>query len=301
MRKIEVPRSSPTLRLNKTKNRSFFGLETRTADRFEFSWHYHRAFELTLIVKSQGRSFVGDRISEYTDGDLILLAPLLPHTWCSTDEGPGYHSAIVVWFDDRILGHGGGEGFPAEPVRRLFQRARRGIRFRGPVRERAAHRMQALPTISSPLRQWAEILLVLDELCAADDDIEQLSSKGFIPDFRPESQHPIDQIYAFIEAHLDEPISREQAASEAAMSVSSFSRFFRRTTGKAFHAYLNEVRMSRACQLLIQTDRTVADIAEATGFHNVSGFNRNFLKLRDKTPSAFRREFRRIENPNSKI
>jgi len=74
------------------------------------------------------------------------------------------------------------------------------------------------------------------------------------------------------------------------MSGPSFSRFFRRATNKTFRAFLNEVRIGYASQLLLETDRTVAEACYDSGYGNLSNFNRQFLKLRKTSPRSFRKK-----------
>ena len=74
------------------------------------------------------------------------------------------------------------------------------------------------------------------------------------------------------------------------MSESRFSRFFRRATGNTFTDFVNRVRVNRACQLLMETDRQVTHICYEVGFNNVANFNRRFLEIKGMTPSEFRRQ-----------
>lgn len=74
------------------------------------------------------------------------------------------------------------------------------------------------------------------------------------------------------------------------MSESKFSRFFRKATGNTFTDFLNRVRISRACQLLMDTDQQVNHICYEVGYNNVANFNRRFLEARGMTPSEFRRQ-----------
>jgi AraC-like DNA-binding protein len=67
---------------------------------------------------------------------------------------------------------------------------------------------------------------------------------------------------------------------------------FHKHARKTFIDYVTELRIGRACGLLAGTDRTVADIAFATGFRNLSNFNRHFARLKHTTPRDYRKRTR---------
>ncbi len=50
-------------------------------NRFDAPYHYHSAFELTLIIAGEGKRFVGNNITDFRPGDLVLLGANLPHCW----------------------------------------------------------------------------------------------------------------------------------------------------------------------------------------------------------------------------
>jgi AraC-like DNA-binding protein len=74
------------------------------------------------------------------------------------------------------------------------------------------------------------------------------------------------------------------------MTESRFSRFFRRATGNTFTDFVNRMRITKACQLLMETDRYVTNICYDVGFNNVANFNRRFLEIKGMTPTDFRRQ-----------
>ncbi len=74
------------------------------------------------------------------------------------------------------------------------------------------------------------------------------------------------------------------------MSESRFSRFFRRATGNTFTDFVNRVRINRACQLLMETERYITHICYDVGFNNVANFNRRFLDIKGMTPSEYRKQ-----------
>ncbi len=272
----------------------FFRLLRRADAAFEFYWHYHPEYELTLITGSQGRRFIGDHIDNYDSGDLVLMGPNLPHTWCSSPAPAGTkHEAVVVQFAEDFLGAGRLDATELHPVRELLDRSARGIHFRGVLVREVGERMTQLHQ-RSPLAQLGELLLILDRL-SRSDECEGLSSRTFVPQLRPDVVHPIDRVCRFVNERFLEPVPLGQAARVLGMSPSSFSRYFRRTTGKTFTGYLNELRVGHACRLLMETERGIADIAGASGFPNLSHFNRFFLRLKKMRPSEYRREVRRYQ------
>ena len=109
-----------------------------------------------------------------------------------------------------------------------------------------------------------------------------------IVEFIPEEAQP----YAIVDritADVAQPLSAADLASEMGMSESRFSRFFRKTTGNTFTDFVNRVRVNRACQLLMETERRVTQICYDVGFNNVANFNRRFLEIKGMTPTEFRR------------
>ncbi|MES2485851.1 MAG: AraC family ligand binding domain-containing protein, partial [Bacteroidota bacterium] len=69
---------------------------------FEFKWHYHPEYELTLITKGSGKRLVGDSYESFTEGDLVLLGGGLPHTWMSEPEA-GNTAAVVIQFSEDFI------------------------------------------------------------------------------------------------------------------------------------------------------------------------------------------------------
>lgn len=66
-------------------------------------------------------------------------------------------------------------------------------------------------------------------------------------------------------------------------------RWFKEVTGRSFAGYLIEYRLERAAYALRNSEDTVLEIAERTGFGNLSNFNRLFRKRFEMTPSRFRK------------
>ncbi len=252
-------------------------------------WHYHDEYELHLIVASSGKAFVGDYIGSFQPGHLVLTGPRLPHNWVSLDvpEGGIALRDLVIQFPHEPIEAAAEQIEELAEVRPLLQRAKHGIEFFG-LSERvtvAWHRTKA----SHGLARFAVFCELLGEL-ARTSDYRLLSHAPLRSADDSTQLNQIDTIVSRITDNLSQPIAATDVAKELNMSDSQFSRFFRRATGNTFTDFVNQVRINRACQLLMETDRYITHICYEVGFNNIANFNRRFLDLKGMTPREFRRQ-----------
>ena len=90
-------------------------------------------------------------------------------------------------------------------------------------------------------------------------------------------------------------LSLAELADLACMSRTYFCSYFRKTMAMNVSAYIEQVRMRRAQQLLIGTDLTVTEIGMECGYSSLSAFNTAFRKLCDMTPGKFRSSHRAVK------
>lgn len=278
-----------------TPQQSSFIYRTKSVSRFKFNWHFHPEYELTLIVRSRGKRFVASDISDYHDGDLVLLGPNLPHTWSSVPltNRRARHRACVIQFRDDFLGDAFFDREEMGPIKRLLRRSASGLSFSGRARNQAAQRMIALAQ-SSGFRRLLELLEILD-LLARSRKATVIADPGFIPTLHHADHWRIDRVCTFINENYTHPLKQPQVAEVVGMSPSGFSSFFKKTVGRTFIDYLNNLRISHACRLLIDTDLSILSVSHRSGFSNLSNFNRRFLRMKRMSPRAYRRQFQRQE------
>ena len=94
---------------------------------------------------------------------------------------------------------------------------------------------------------------------------------------------------AFIDGHYSEKITLRQLAESSGLSQTLFSRLFKKTMQTTPIRYITEIRLNAARRLLSGADRSLADIATATGFYDEAHFIKIFRKSRGLTPGAYRR------------
>ncbi len=100
---------------------------------------------------------------------------------------------------------------------------------------------------------------------------------------------PLKNAVTYVEEHYTAAITLDELARAAGMSRKYFCSYFRGITGKTPMEYLNSYRIEKACELLLDGDRSVATVAGDCGFNDVSYFARRFRRATGVTPLEYRK------------
>ena len=93
---------------------------------------------------------------------------------------------------------------------------------------------------------------------------------------------------AYISLHYGEKLALEDIAAAGHVSRSKCCQIFRRFMGQTPIEYVNTYRLKRSRDLLLETEKSVTEIALACGFNHLSYFSRIFFQAFGATPSEFR-------------
>ena len=252
-------------------------------------WHYHEEYELHLIVASRGKVFVGDYIGQFEPGHLVLTGPRLPHNWISTDVPPEGIALrdVVLQFPDAPLRQSAALIPELAEALPLLERARFGIEFFG-LSGRARDYFTRIKALHG-LQRYSQFIELLGELARCND--YRLLSTVQLQSFDDDAALArISAIVDHLTGHYSETFSMAEMAARLSMTESSFSRYFRRATGNSFTDFVNRLRINRACQLLMESNRYITNVCYDVGFNNVANFNRRFLQIKGMTPKEFRRQ-----------
>ncbi|MFW6270472.1 MAG: helix-turn-helix domain-containing protein [Bacillota bacterium] len=99
----------------------------------------------------------------------------------------------------------------------------------------------------------------------------------------------INYIINYLNENYDQDFSLEQIASLANYSPFHFIRLFKAKTGKTPFAYLFDIKINKAKQLLKNSDLSITDICFASGFNNRSHFSVVFKRKTGYSPSQYRK------------
>ena len=268
------------------------GLDDEEYDYFYNPWHFHPEFELTLIIKSFGQRQVGDSIENFIPGDLVLVGSNLPHVWKNDEiflrkRTSLKAQAIVVKFLPDFAGRNFFERPEMAEIRRLLDEiAPFGVKLRGRLRSQVEKIMLKLPGLDSAGR-FIQLLQILN-LISKSKDYSLLASISYRNE-KTVNIHRVNVVLDYIMEHYQEDLKLETVAAQINMNKNAFCRFFKKGTRKSLFDVIQEVRIGKACQHLLETDMNVLQICYACGFGNISGFNKTFKKITGITPLAYRK------------
>ena len=279
MKLIKIDRKSP--------NTSSFSLNTTQDAHFLKIWHYHPELELVLILESTGTRFIGDSISKFAPGELVLLGSNLPHMWLNDPEYFEPNTtlkaeAIAIHFSKEFLGADFLDTPEMASIASLLDRSTRGIVFEKVSSEIKKKLLQLNPL--SPFERTMQFLALLQELSTTPG---RTISKGYQDNARTSNSKNFDVVYEYLFKNFKEPIMLGEVAALIPMNPSAFSRLFSKFHKKSFTRYLNEIRIGYACRLLIEKRYDVSEICYACGFNSLSNFNRQFKTITGKTPLEY--------------
>lgn len=255
---------------------------------FSFLAHWHNDVELIYITQGRVRVGINSESWLLQAGDMAIC--------CSGDihyyDSRGLESAmLLVIFNPRMIGAPGGWPDHLRLLSPYVGNAGHPEQGGGWLARQAAALMQQMlqEEQDKPAHYGTIMLGLLHQLNglilrhAPSEPLTHPQSKRFSG-----SRQAMREALDYLEEHWSRPVTLEEAARQAHMSVYHFSRTFKSTTGMSLTSYLNSIRVDRAEELIRSSDQTMLDIALECGFTNVRTFNRAFRQFRGCAPSSLR-------------
>lgn len=274
----------------KDSNQSFY-LKRQNDPVLDSNWHYHEEFELIYIIRGEGIRIVGDNLSNFGPGQLVLVGPWLPHLWKnSEDHDRDENVDVIVIKFSRLIG---GQDIFSLPefagIHHLLYLSQRGLIFGTETIHQLHDRLLAMTTSDSADR-IINLLQVL-KLMSECKDFKAITSPEFNLSASVSGENRLSGIINYISDNFTEQISLDQLAKEAAMTPSSLSRFFKNRTNKTIFQFINEFRTGKACQMLIAGNLSITQICFNSGFNSLSSFNRVFKNYKKVTPREYKERY----------
>lgn len=258
----------------------------------ELSDHMHDHYEIVYVYNGKGTFFIGDVFYDMQQGDVFLIPNNTIHRALPNKDDP-VTSTIIFFSPTLIYKDVVDDSFSYLHLFDLTKKSKNyKISLPQKEQEKLEEQLQLIlqETTSQLIGSRHACLLIVHQIILDLYRIringkEDLSEGSY-------SSEWIKDILIYINEHIDEPLTLTALAQKALVSPAHFSRVFKETTGIGLVVYLNTKRIIKAKELLLETNHTIAHIAEMCGFESMPQFYRTFKKYNEKTPATFRKENR---------
>ncbi|MPR32352.1 AraC family transcriptional regulator [Salmonirosea aquatica] len=271
-------------------NQSFF-FRKFEVPYFDAPFHYHPELELTYIERGKGKRYIGEHVTNFESGDLVLLGPQVPHCWlCDSQdpEDPQTSISYVVQFSRNFLTPDGFSPIPEfEHLTPVFQKAARGVLILHKSRTAIAQILRSLPALNF-LERLTALLRIFTILAESPEDLHVLENRQTYDALSNENREKLQKIYRHVIAHYPHKITLAEVAALVNLSPNAFCRFFKQLTGKTLTDVINGYRVDHALHLLKTSDLNISEIAYDSGFQTVPYFNTVFKKAMQCSPTEYR-------------
>lgn len=246
--------------------------------------HVHPFHEIFYLSSGECTSFIDHNIYKFGKGDLVIVPSGCLHR--TTYNGKGVHERIVISFRNEVT-----EWINNQIGSELLDNCMKpGV-------------------INIPDKRRDYVTSLLDKLMFENDTPDSLSpafikvglielllfiircknyEENVIKEIDVDNKI-IQEVATYIYEHFADNLSLENVADKFNLSRSYLSKKFKTATGFGFKEYIINVRIQNACRLLLESNKSITDIAFECGFNDSNYFGDAFRKAKGVSPHKYRK------------
>lgn len=252
--------------------------------------HWHQCLEILYVEEGFGVVIVDNQQYTMRPGRLFFFPPFTPHKVMVDEKAQDCYRRTIIHLDQHAIAKLLRD-FP-DNLNRLHMLSTRGRpAFVADLAGAHAHvdylfslyAHLATPSGLSAERVASLLMVLFSMLPPAQEKMPEAVSGIASP------------VMFWIEENYQQKFSLDRLAQDLGKSRSYLSRRFHAETGEHIHNYLNTLRLRRACELLLHTSISIADIAAQVGFSDTTWFISSFKKGIGETPLQYRKNHRAAE------
>lgn len=252
-------------------------------------YHRHSELQVTCVLQGKGTILVGNIAQSFQQGDVFILRPDEPHMFAKYDDpnlpNEDIHLVHVFVHLERM------EKLFVIPEFDQVGSYLIGLDASKKIRaERASDLQKFFRELSQKngIPRFVEFISLLHTLTQRGQEGESLYSGARKISYSDKDGARISAVYKYTFDHLQDDVAVADVASLVHMTSSSFCKFFKKHTTKTYVGFLNEVRIEKSCQLLVnRRTESVAEAAFQVGFRNTVHFNRVFKQIMGTSPRLY--------------
>ena len=247
--------------------------------------HQHVEIQISLIINGEGTMIIGDTVNEYQTNDIVIIGSNIPHVFKSDPNENEMSHMVSLFFSKDSFGSDFFKLNHFESLQNFFDQSEYGFKVISKTDE-TKQLFLKLKKASNLKRfmLFLEILQLINE-----SKTEVLSSFINRKNYSDNEGKRMSAVFEFTLNKFAEHISLQEIADIASMTTNAFCRYFKQRTNKTYVQFLTEIRIDNASKLLRKNpDMGIAEIAQNSGFSNISNFNRKFKLLKKTSPLKYK-------------
>ena len=240
--------------------------------------HFHHVYEIYYLEKGSVTYFADNSVYAVEKGEFILIRPNVIHT---TKYGESDHKRILIYFKESFIK----EFLSIESdMISIFDNVH--LRLAKTNEKRAEEIMKhILFEYRSDNSSTVLLKCLLGELLKLFAENHSESLEPRIPD----GENTIFSIISYINSNYQNPLTLNNLSRIFYLNPAYLSRSFKASTGMGFKDYLTQVRLREASILLKNSDLSISEIYERTGFSSINHFCKTFKSAFGVTALKFRK------------
>ena len=250
--------------------------------------HYHNNFEIIFVTKGTSTFLIENKKIKAEKNSIVLLSNLENHSM-TIDQTP--YERYVVSVDNLLKIN----LLPSEIYTKTLQNRPKNFPYIFKFDDEVAQVISQILNLLLKEKSTEEFSDHYESLL-----INQLlimvyrSNPDFFKNTKTEFEKTIYNIQDYINANYMEDINLDSIENKFYINKYEVSRNFKKITGYNFKTYLILVRLSKAKDLLVNSNLTIAEISDRIGYGSESLFVRMFKKYENTTPTKYRRSYQII-------
>ena len=265
-------------------------------------WHWHPELEFAVVHSGKVICFVNDSCFEVSEGEGFFINSNMMHMECPADEG---ESPIMttVCFLPSFIGDCGSDMIFRKYVRPIIKdTSLKAVKLTSESewQRKVLGIIREMNTFSDTLSFGFELkcrntIAELWYLMAVNLLNANQGTAKTPPKYTGIAEIRLKKMLSFIHENYSRELDVELISGAANISKSECFRCFRIIIGKKPISYLNEYRLKKSAELLVDSDLSVTEICISCGFNHISYFGKMFQRYYGMSPKQFRRRNRDLQ------
>ncbi len=240
--------------------------------------HWHKEYEVIYIVDGKGELRINQKCYPLEKGDFILIGSEEVH-YIESDKKEILTFQSIV-FDHNILTERG-ESIHFPILKYVFKKDE--------LPEFYSLFISLIQSYNNEEENYE--LLIKSDLYKMTYLLLKFKYISYVVTSERSSDVVMKEITDYINQHYNEDLKSEKLAEMAGYSKYHFTKVFKDFTGKTVVEYINQLRLNKSIDLLLNFDLTISEIAFELGYDNVSYFIKRFKTMTGKSPSQYKKEY----------